>query len=203
MKYALCEWERNGRDDSDFFVAEYDDETGEVTKREIGSTRYAGGNAKYEPIADPAMVQSAAAWLAARLFMIYRAAEDSTVMEPDGVANGTRVRLLRDVKHKGAKYPAGSVGVSFYCDAFGTFYSNGYKTKNRYNLRVGIRMDDGAKFFAACEAIRLDREPLADDVLRANAVRDSRALRFTEFFGGAWPTHDFAGSVMTKARTAA
>lgn len=203
MKVALCEWERNGYDDSDFFVAEYDTETQQVTKREIGSTRYAGGMDSYVRVSDPAHVRAAIAWLAERLFIITRAAAISAVEEPDFAPNGERLRLLRDVKHKGVTYAAGTVGTAFWCDAFGTFYRNGYKTKSRFNLRVGLTTDEGEKFFAALSACRLDREPESDDAVRVQATRRASAAPFTEFFGGAWATHNFALEVIAQKEAAA
>ena len=198
MKYALCEWERNGYDDSDFFVAEWDTEERTVTKREIGSTRYAGGIAGYTPVSDPAMVRDAQAWLVERMALLIANRDRENVLEPNDAPNGTCLRLLRDVRHKGIKYAAGTVGVSFWCGAFGKFYRNGYNRPNRFNLRVGIRTADGRSFFAALEACRLDREQEGEDVNRERAERQAARPNFTAFFGGAWATHDYAAAVIEQ-----
>lgn len=202
MKHALCEWEANGYDDSDFFVAEYDDETGIVSKREIGSTRYAGGMDKYERVTDPDIVRKAESWLAESTFAYLKSMDHFAVEEPDDAANGTRLRLLRDVRHKGEKYTAGTIGTAFWCGAFGTFYRNGYNKHNRFNRRVGIRLDDGRTFFCALEACRLDREVTSDIELRIHAEQIASRLDFTRHFGGAWPTYDFANAVVRKASAA-
>lgn len=178
MKHLLTEWEVNGYDDSDFYASVYDDQTRTIEGICTGSTRYAGARSAdqsvYPPISDPVVLQGAIHALTVVIFDTIRAAEYRDVMEPNDAPKGAILRTIRNCKHRGSVIPAGTVGEVFWCDAFGTFYRNGYNKPCRENRRVGMRLADGSSVYVALSACRLDREPMSDQELfeRANVLAD-------------------------------
>jgi hypothetical protein len=174
MLHRLTSWEDNGYDDSDFFVSVFDDETNQIRAVMSGSTRfegYAPGQSPDigTPISDPAILDRALQVLKDFIYKAIKAAEYRDVLEPSKVASGTRLRLLRDVKHKGVKLLAGTSGKAFWQGAFGQFFSKGYNRPDRSNTRAGVTLDDGSTAYVALSACRLDREPLTDEVLQLRA----------------------------------
>ena len=99
--YKLCEWEINGRDDSDFMMSIYNDETDKIETVCVGSTRYAGGFDYGNSIMPTAeVVEKARLVLVEYMFQALRSAEHRDVLTPDDVALETRVSLLEPHKNQ-------------------------------------------------------------------------------------------------------
>lgn len=174
IKNALCGWEENGYDDSDFFVACWDEASQSVVRHEIGSTRYAGGNTPVERATDPAVIAKALGWLEAVIYAQLWNAEQRDVNEPEALGLGESVRFLeaRSCGKRGepkVKVEAGARGDVFWFGHFGRFYRNGYNRPSRGNARVGVRLLDGRKVFVPMTALRRDREPREDSALQLSA----------------------------------
>lgn len=195
----LVEWERNGYDDSDFYMIYLDRETGEVKQIEIGSTRYAGvinPPVFEEPTAEDADVSRR--WLAKEIFMVLRQAEDRDILEPySKIEKGARVKLLKGHTFKDKKHDRvveakeGDAGTVVWTGNFGTFYRNGYSRPNRSNGRVGIKLDDGRVLFCPMTKVRMEQDPMSDEELRERAENLSWSGNFVKLFGGAWATKNF------------
>lgn len=196
MKHALVEYERNGYNDSDFFAIWFDDVTGELGQSEIGSTRYAGGLG-YEGIStartSPEVLEQARKALAAIILSQITRAETSDVLEPEAVAFGTNLRILKDSSPRSkSTYKAGEVGEVFYSKAFGTFYRKGYNKPDRKNTRVGLRRLDGSTVFVPLAQCRLNREMLTAEQLAHRAEALSHEYQFGGAFGGyTWASKHF------------
>src|SRR5206468_7478237 len=123
-KYVLTNWEKNGYNASDFFESYWNEDNQTVEFHEIGSTRYANGASRsnYPAISDLGMLYKAVDWLAEHIFRVIRAEEHNDVLEPQKVERGDIVRLIRDCKHKGVPYPAGTRGEVVSLSYFGKFY---------------------------------------------------------------------------------
>jgi hypothetical protein len=181
MKQALVEFERNGYNDSDFFMVFFDSDKGSLGVQEIGSTRHAGGIDRSGFVKDlPAHeLERARLDLQDRIQRALGLADQHDVLEPDNVAHGEVVRFLRDAGATSKfTYKQGDTGEVFYCSAFGTFYRNGYNHPGRNNRRVGLRLPDGTRVFSPLMYLRLHREPLTDDELRARATELSYHYQF-------------------------
>ena len=163
--YYLGDYERNGYDDSDFFVTYWDDVNGKVESKEYSSTRYGGGwNYSAELIRQiPADVaQRLRSYLYARALDSAIQAERARVFEPqpESLGHGVSVRFLKDSsKRSKTPWKAGETGECFWQGWYGTFYGNGYNKRTRFNGRLGVRMADGRKVFCPMEAVRLNCEP--------------------------------------------
>lgn len=111
--YKLCEWEINGYNDSDWMLSVYNDEANKIETICIGSTRYAGciehhAQICYKCHGDPQMptmeiVEKARLCLAEYIFNSLRHVEHRSVLEPDDVRIGERVRLLEPHKNQSFK----------------------------------------------------------------------------------------------------
>ena len=144
MLHRLTEWEDNGYSDSDFWVSVFDDESNQIRAIMSGSTRFAGyapghGPDLGQPISDLAILQRALQALKNFIFTAIRAAEYSDVLEPSKVERGTKLRLLRNCKHKGLTIPVGTAGVVFWSAAYGKFYDKGYTGLDAITLALGLR----------------------------------------------------------------
>jgi hypothetical protein len=215
MKYSLCEWEENGYDDSDFYAAYYDDETGEVKSKLVGSTRYYGGfseDGKTNPFEypTPEVVEKARKVLEEHIFARLREAEDRAVLTPERASKGDRLRtttagIFKD-KKKGTEtpYEEGEVGTVIWAGHFGTFYRNGYNRRGRSNGRVGLRFDDGRVIFVALSKTRLDVDPASDEDLRERAERLSHGHQYGKMLSAkhAWDTRNFASAVAKEVKGA-
>lgn len=98
------EWEHNGYEDSDFYIVTYNDETDQLDRFEVRSTRYAVGRG-YQGIVRLSNVPNeiwvkAEAALAKLITQSIIAAEHSRVMFPKEVVPGTIVVLKSDVQNR-------------------------------------------------------------------------------------------------------
>lgn len=161
---CISEREHNMHDDSDFYMLVWDAATQTAKEICFASTRgWTYPSLASRPDATPEVMAAYTAWRAEEVRLAFNAQERDRVANPDpqDMPFGTRVRLLKSSR-KGCKtpYQAGEVGEVTGQYWFGTFYGNGYKTRNRFNGRLGLRMADGRKVFAAMTVVRLDREPI-------------------------------------------
>lgn len=204
-RYRLCEWEENGYDDSDGFVAFYDDETGTVGCEETWSTRYAERvNPPVFEYPTKEIVEKAVGWLADFIFRGLCEAEKRDVLEPGNIGSGTRVRFLVSGVHNDKKnkcstpYEEGDAGTVFWTGHFGTFYRNGYNRRGRHNGRIGINLDDGRVVFVDMGKVRLDDEMLPETELRRRAERLARDCQFGKALSRkhAWDSANWASEVL-------
>lgn len=103
-QYALCDWERNGYNDSDWYACIYDDVTNTISTVEIGTTRFAEAMpsvAKYAPLTLE-VIEKARRLLEAKLFELYKKTEYKRVFEFDELQGDEVVRLIE--KHKNMQY---------------------------------------------------------------------------------------------------
>lgn len=163
---GLCiqDTERNGYDDSDFYMLVWNPAKKCAESIMFATTRgwsYPSYGSK--PDATPEVMAEYNAWRAEQDRLAFNAQETDRVAnpDPDDMPFGTRVRLLKSSR-KGCKTPyvAGEVGEVLGQYWFGTFYVNGYQARNRFNGRLGLRMADGRKVYVAMTVVRLDREPI-------------------------------------------
>jgi hypothetical protein len=199
-RFKLCEWEENGYDDSDGYVAFYNDETGTVGREETWSTRYA--RSENPPIFESPtreVVEKACAWLSNEIFGQLRAAEHKDVLEPN-VVIGDRVKFLKSGTFKDKKanrevaFEAGEAGEVIWMGHFGTFYRNGYRQPGRHNGRIGVRLEDGRVVFVAMGKVRKAREPMSDAELHKRADRLALDCQFGKALSvkHAWDTFNWA-----------
>lgn len=134
---VLAKWERNGYDDSDFLALVWDGE--KVRSVEYATTRgwtyYNGATVD----ATDEVKTLAAEFLAAEGIRQYRRADVEAAMD---VAVGKRVRVM-----KGRKVAVGTEGTIFWLGA--DDYSRSYRTGAANKRRIGLKTDDGEKFFLA------------------------------------------------------
>jgi hypothetical protein len=198
MIHRLTEWEDNGPNDSDFWASVYDDGKNEVRAVLKGSTRFAGyrdgGPDLGQPISDPTILQKALRVLTDHIYTIIRAAEYRGVLEPSKAETGTILRLLRSVKHNGAKIAEGTVGEVFWIGAYGQFYRNGYNRPGRDNTRVGLNFADGSSAYVALSACRLNRDPDDDEEMGICAWELAQHCGFSRMTGEkhAWDSENYA-----------
>ena len=181
MKHALVEFEKNGYEDSDFFMVFFDSEKGTIGAQEIGSTRHAGGIDRKGFINDlpPEELERARLALQEHIQRVLGIADQHDVLEPDDVKYGEVVRFLKNSSARSQfAYKKDDTGDIFYCKAIGTFYSKGYNHPGRQNRRVGVRLADGTRLFAPLAHLRLDREPLTEQELRDRATDLSYHYQF-------------------------
>lgn len=99
-------WEYNGRDDSDWYEILYLPESGTFKRVEVGTTRFAA--ALHIPLSPTYDVRewtdevkaTAQKALTEMYFRSLRAAADKTVLEPDSINVGQRVRLNADHRNR-------------------------------------------------------------------------------------------------------
>jgi hypothetical protein len=208
-KYRLCEWEENGYDDSDGYIAYYDTATGKVESHYAWSTRW-HSTGKPSAFKDPTpeVVEAARKVLEAHIYEVIRAAEHRDVLEPKGAAKGDRLRTLVsgtfNDKKRGKKvtYEAGEAGEVIWVGHFGSFYSNGYNRRDRSNGRVGLKFPDGRVVFLAMSKVRKDMEPLSDEELRGRAERLSHNHQYGAMLSKkhAWDSSNWAKAVAKEAK---
>lgn len=190
-------WERNGYHDSDWYGTFYDSQMDDIVTLEIGTTR--GANA-LPPSDDSWPKPDEATWYKAerafawRIFGMLKWQEEQDVEVPYPIENGTRVRLLRNVRNKKGKddagkiiwetFEAGLAGTVFRSDVYGTFYRNGYNQPGRFNTTVQFKLDDGRTVKAKAEALRLDREPPSDFALLKKARAIAKRRQFNRLATG-------------------
>lgn len=115
------EWEYNGRDDSDFYVVTFNDETEEITRFEVGSTRYAadfsrtyGMLVKLADVPEEIWIRAEAAYAKRAAQMLLSA--DRIRRERFCANVGETVILTRDVQNR----PRAQVEVEcFKCGGLG------------------------------------------------------------------------------------
>lgn len=100
-KFRLCDWERNGYNDSDFYGMYYDEADGQLHTIEIGTTRFACQSYGFGPeylMPTPEIVEKARVILADRIFAALRHAEDRNVLEPEpkAIYKGAQIKLSKD-----------------------------------------------------------------------------------------------------------
>lgn len=199
MKYKLCDWEDNGYHDSYFYGVYFDTDDQDLHSISLGSTAYSGGydfNGDYL-LPTPEIAELARRRLVEHIFQAIKAAEIRDVMEPKDVKQGIWVRLL--VAHNSRKagialQPGDRVRVN-RCDAFGTFYANGYNHPGRHNRSIvgtlAGRLDKLIR--VPLNKCRLDREPDTDEALRARAEELSHNHQYGAMFGcKAWLSNNWA-----------
>lgn len=199
MLHKLTSWEDNGYHDSYFYISVWDDQKREVRAIETGSTAYAGGSPEGDApaISDPKVLMDALVWLQGHIYTAIREAEHRDVLEPQAAKRGDMVRLLRDCKHDGKVYRAGTVGEVCWSGAYGQFFAKGYNRPGRGNTRVGIRISpepNAPMLFFPLKACRLDREPMGDTELQERAARLALHCGFSVATGlkHAWDSRNYA-----------
>lgn len=190
--YYIGDYERNGYDDSDFYVVYWNDESGKIESEMYATTR-GGMDCRIMSLLKRDISDSVKARISAFIYdrdLTYGTfLETRRVMEPqpDSLRKGSRVRFLKNSR-KGSKTPwvAGEAGSCIWQGWFGTFYAKGgYNTKGRHNGRLGVKMDDGRTVWCSMTSVRLDCEPDIGKVELA-ARRNANALHTT--CPGAWWT---------------
>ena len=140
---CISEYERNGSDDSDFYMVVWNEEEQKPQAIEFASTRgwsypCLGSRvdatpeirAKYEAHMKVVREQEAVAYAAAEARLPKK---------------GRTVKVVA-----GRKLPKGTLGEVFWtgCNQFRTYYRNGYNRPDPFE-RIGIRLQDGSKVFTA------------------------------------------------------
>jgi hypothetical protein len=204
MKYRLCDWEENGYHDSYGYIAYWNDETNQVEKTEYWATAYGGGMSLDSFTVPPTIevVMSAVEWLKGHIYAQIRAAEHRDVLEPNSAKDREDMVLLRDVKHKGVKYAAGTCGRVFWSGAYGKFYRNGYNRPCRSNIRVGLELTSGERIYVALSALRYAKEPMSDSELMARAGKLALDCQFGKALSGkhAWDAKNWAAELLAKQK---
>lgn len=96
MQYRLCEWEENGYNDSDGYLAYFGTEDGKVHAVCTWTTRFAGPFTPHPSIMPTyEIVLQACAWLEELIYIMIHAAEHDAINEPQSVEVGERVRLVQ------------------------------------------------------------------------------------------------------------
>ena len=236
---GLCDWEDNGYHDSDWYMAVLNRTTGEVTREEVGTTRFADAfdYSAYGQELTEADVRAGLNWLEERIYQMIREAEHSDVLAPDGMEEGTAVLLLKDhrnqvrnleealclkcygsgewvhprnkedvrpcfacegtgrkevagekmldAKGKGVyvTYPAGTAGTVVWVGTFRQIYAKGYNKRDRSTLSTRIALADGTVINVPLAKLRLDKEPMSDEELRARAHDLAYHAKFGAAFG--------------------
>lgn len=183
-KYLLADRERNFADDSDFYAIFWNTETNRIESEEYGTTRFANcprvapADVYIRPVPQE-IIELAIAYSAMRKFTALRMYDYDQVNEPDTANHGDRLTLTKKGTFKDKKtgekisYAAGDCGTVIWVGNFGTFYGNGYKTRNRSNCRVGLRLDDGRVIFVAMDKCKLARPLTSVESLWSDAINDA------------------------------
>lgn len=202
MKFKLMWWEDNGYHDSYFHGVYFDDADGQLHKADLGATAYGGGIGFSEEYAmpTPEVVEAARKLLVQGIYQRLLEAEHRDVMEPNDVQVGDIVRLLQVHKSRKAGTVLG-VGVRIRvndCQAFGTFYRNGYNKPGRDNRSiVGTVLGSPQTLVRVpLSKCRMDREPMPDTELMARAEALSHEHQYGPLFGmRAWESDNWAAQV--------
>lgn len=175
----LAEWECNYYDDSDFYGAHLNLSTGEVTASMIGTTRFASPTLPLGPDATEEQHEIAKAWGIPRYIELLRA-EWNKKVRPTDLTGVHHLRLTEDVsskdKNTGAitEAKAGEVGKIIWSGAFGTFFRNGYKRRDRNNIRVGLKFSDGRVVFTKLANTMLNAQEPSHEAFMEEALRMSK-----------------------------
>jgi hypothetical protein len=204
IKGVLCDWEENGYDDSDGYIAYWDDAEKTVKKYGHWTTRFGSGPAIQFIPCTKDEAKLARAWLAEKIYNTLRYAEHKDVLEPQSVSKGSEVKFIKAHKFDNKKTgeivigAEGDCGRIFWVGNFGTFYRNGYNKPGRGNCRVGVELTNGKRLFAPLEKLRLAREPMADDELRKRAENLSYEHQYGKMLSmrHAWDSINYAKQVL-------
>lgn len=179
-KYRLVEWENNGYNDSDFFIAYWDSDHGDIQAHMFGTTRFGGDNTISDEylMPTPDVVLAAREALAAKIYAMMEHAENLDINEPTNAQKGERLELIKDTRHKKVKYEKGTQGTVIWIGAFGKFYRNGYNKPGRFNRRVGLKLEDGKVFFTALSNCKRAKAPMSEAEMRKIADRHAWGLNF-------------------------
>ena len=164
MKCLLSRYEDNGYHDSYFYAVIWDSVKKTISDVMEGSTAFYGGNSTVDAVplyACPDKVKASfRAWACRRSAELILEAELSDINEPKSVSIGDKLITTRNVcRKKEAVIEKGTSGEVFWSGTFGTFYRNGYNHPNRYNIRVGLKLENGDKVFVALNACGRDKKP--------------------------------------------
>lgn len=99
--YKMCEWEYNGRDDSDWYAVVYDDERDELYRVETGTTRFADALHVGPPMSAPTAEIMEKAKLANQKQSLTGLVEREIrrVMEPyEELVKGIKVKMISEAK---------------------------------------------------------------------------------------------------------
>lgn len=125
--------------------------------------------------------------LADQIFRLLRYSEENQIMKPQDAKRGDTLRLTEahNSRKTGQKLPVGTVIRVNDCEAFGTFYRNGYNHPSRSNRSViGTVLGHPETLvrvpLAKC---RLDRELTSDSELRQRAAELAHNRRFEQTWG--------------------
>jgi len=142
---GLCirDYERNGYDDSDWYMIVWNAADNRPEEIQFASTRgwtypCYGSSAD----ATPEVLAAYQEWEKAYAESQRRVREEAEARLPKV---GRNVRVI-----KGRKLPKGTTGRVFWtgCNQFRTYYRNGYNQRNEFE-RLGIQLADGSKVFIA------------------------------------------------------
>lgn len=162
---TLGEYERNGRDDSDFYAIVWDEEKQKVRSFEYNSTRYAGGgNCVVD--ATPEVLAKAKAYYKPLVAENIRKASE---IEAKKIHKGDRVRVV-----KGRKVKIGTEGTLFWVGDTRSFTRGG-----TVSTRVGIKTDDGETFFLESTNLEVV-ERVWKSRLKSDEQVEKEASRFVE-----------------------
>lgn len=193
MKYKLMWWEDNGYHDSYFHGVYFDDADGQLHKADLGATAYGGGIGFDESYAmpTPAVVEASRKLLVEGIYQRLHSAEQHDVMKPADAKPGDILRLSEPHKSRkaGMMLDVGTRIRVNVCNAFGTFYRNGYNKPGRDNRSiVGTVLGQPDKLIRVPLAkCRLDRD------LRSRAEELSYEHQYGPLFGmRAWESDNWA-----------
>lgn len=97
------------------------------------------------------------------------------------------------------RFEAGLSGVVLDCNAYGTFYDNGYNKRGRHNRTVKFRTDAGKMVTAPLAKLQMDRDLTLPSVLRAEAKKLSFQYGFGQGPGFTWYSTCQAKDVLKAA----
>ncbi len=162
---GLCDWEHNGYHDSDFYMAVLNRTTGEVTKEEIGTTRFAAPPeyTGYKQELTDHDVRMALTWLEDRIYHLIRQAEHDDVLAPDSIEVGTAVILLQDHRSQAKET---SVEPCLKCDGIGKWVN----PRNSEDVRDCFGCEGTGERHRPGEKVRGDDGKLAHIVYPAGTV---------------------------------
>lgn len=140
---CISDYERNGYDDSDFYMVVWNWEKMHTETIEFASTRgwsYPAMGSK--PDATPEVLAAYAEWQKKIDADARRERQEAESRLPK---KGRTVRVI-----KGRKLPKGTIAKVFWtgCNQFQTYYRNGYNQPNQYD-RLGLELEDGSRVFVA------------------------------------------------------
>lgn len=204
MQYKLCDWEENGYDDSDGYLAYWDSDKNIVESVLTWTTRAGTGPSPDFVMPTIEIVEKAIEWLAGKIFTLIRNAEQKDVMAPENAVPGQLLRLTEEHKSRktGQTLTVGTVIRVNDCQAFGTFYAKGYNHTGRQNRSiVGTVLGKPSVLvrvpLAKC---RKNEEPMPDAELMQRAKVLARDCQFGKALSGrhAWDSNNWALSILNN-----